>query len=215
MLIPQLKYWAKTLLKQDYRAAYQHRIELERIKNTPRYAPMTTNILGTPLAIVDSISFYYSYAEIFKQEIYAFKTNQPRPIIIDGGSNIGLSVIYFKQLYADSRILAFEADPQVFQVLTANVQNFGYGDVQLFNQALWTSTGTIEFDSEGADAGRVSPDHRDRDEQINQAQPPIADSIEMATQKITVSSARLRDYQILRGHIASGLLHQAIQICQA
>jgi FkbM family methyltransferase len=184
MLISQVKHWAKLFLKPDYKNAHLHQQELARIKKTPRYTQLTTNILGKPLAIVDSASFWHSYKEIIEQEIYAFKTNQPQPVIIDGGSNIGLSVIYFKQLYPDSRIYAFEADPNVFKVLATNVQSFGYDDVQLINKAIWKSEGTLEFDSEGADGGRVSDQTKQTNQTESDALSPIAKKIEVATVRL-------------------------------
>jgi len=167
MNISYLKHLTKLAIRSDYREPYSRTKELERIKNAPRYTHLSTNLLDLPLNLIDSLSFYYSYLEIFQKEIYAFKTNENYPFIIDCGSNIGLSIIYFKQLYPKSRILGFEADPSVFQVLQSNILSFGLDNVSLINKAVWSSETFLEFKIEGADAGRVARDiELDKEEHI-------------------------------------------------
>jgi FkbM family methyltransferase len=39
------------------------------------------------------------------------------PYIIDAGANIGLSIIYFKKKYPNSKIVAFEPDKLIFNIL--------------------------------------------------------------------------------------------------
>ncbi|AFY72035.1 methyltransferase FkbM family (plasmid) [Thalassoporum mexicanum PCC 7367] len=211
MLTSQVKHWAKLLLKPEYKSAHLRRQELNRIGNIPRYTSTTTNILGTPIEILDSISFWYSYREIFEQEIYAFQTNHGQPIIIDGGSNIGLSVIYFKQRYPNSRIMAFEADPQVFKTLSKNINSFGYTDVQLINKAIWNAEGKLEFSSEGADAGRLSnhtessestesseilesSKSSEQSESFEQSEKAKFQTSSQAIQKVAVDTTRLTQY---------------------
>jgi hypothetical protein len=89
------KHWAKLVLRPEYRKYTQREKQLEVLKNAPRYTPISTSILGKPLNLVDGKSFYYSYREICEDEIYKFISNKPNPLIIDCGSNIGLSILYF------------------------------------------------------------------------------------------------------------------------
>jgi len=130
-------------------------IELERLKALPRYQVTQTNLFGDPFKIVDTLSFYYSYKEIFEQEIYRFHVDSASPLIIDGGSNVGTSILFFKKLYPHARIIGFEADPAVYKILQENIANFQLVDVILYNCALWNSEGTMAFMSEGADGGRI------------------------------------------------------------
>jgi FkbM family methyltransferase len=95
------------------------------------------------------------FDEIFRKEIYKFDSENKAPLIIDCGANIGLSVIYFKQLFPRARILAFEPDKTVFKVLQSNVSSFNFSDVDVFDVAVWDSETTLEFMAEGADGGRV------------------------------------------------------------
>lgn len=158
------KHWAKLLLLPEYREYVQKEKELEKLKNAPRYTPISTSILGKPLSLVDGKSFYYSYREICEDEIYKFISDQPNPLIIDCGSNIGLSILYLKQLYPQSKIIGFEADPTVYKTLKANLQSFGYEDIEIYNKALWKEETTLEFAVEGADGGRVA---QNEDESFN------------------------------------------------
>ncbi len=48
------------------------------------------------------------HREIFVELQYYFRARRPDPVIVDGGSNIGMSVLFFKALYPDARVLAFE-----------------------------------------------------------------------------------------------------------
>jgi FkbM family methyltransferase len=129
--------------------------ELTRIASLPRYTEFTSRLFGFPLVIPDGASFYACYKEVFGNGIYAFQPSTERPYIIDAGANIGLAVIYFKQHFPASRIVAIEADPVVFSILRQNVSAAGYEGIELVNKALWTSEAGIDFFQEGADAGRI------------------------------------------------------------
>ena len=163
--------WTKLAIRPAYRRKAR---ELKRLNALPRYQPASTQLLGEVLELADSASFLFMSREIFEHEIYRFRARSEDPYIIDGGANIGLSILYFKSSYPRSQILAFEPDDQVFAILSRNIQSRGLSDVQLHCRALWSSETELKFIREGADAGR------------------IAHNREVA-QKI-VRTARLRDY---------------------
>src|SRR5437868_245220 len=50
----------------------------------------------------DSPTFLMSIEELFIKEFYKFRTNKDRPKIIDCGSYIGTSILYFKVNYPDA-----------------------------------------------------------------------------------------------------------------
>ncbi len=114
------------------------------------------------------------YKEIFEHHIYCFPTKEERPYIIDGGANIGLSVLYLKKLYPNSQIIAFEPDDRIFAALQSNIEKSEYRDITLLCRALWSSETELNFMSEGSDAGRLCQG----DDPSNQV----------------VRTARLRDY---------------------
>ncbi len=137
-------------------AQLKARRELERVRKQPRYSPGKTTLFGHPFEYVDSSSYFFLHEEIFKEEVYAFNTAKPSPRIIDGGANIGLSVIYFKRRFPNARITAFEADPAVAEVLKRNLQSQRLTDVEVIAEALWSHDGNLEFQPEGADGGRIN-----------------------------------------------------------
>lgn len=94
------------------------------------------------------------YREIFERQIYYFEAHTSTPYIIDGGANIGLGVVYFKKLYPQSEIVAFEPDPHIFRVLERNVS--GFSGITLQRQALWTEETLLPFKAEGSWGGRLS-----------------------------------------------------------
>jgi FkbM family methyltransferase len=129
-------------------------LELERISHILRYESGTTTLFNGNFRFVDSASFIFMYDEIFRKQIYAFSCTDPKPYIIDCGANIGLSIFYFKSLFPEATIVAFEPDPKVYQVLEANVAEFS--DLVLRERALWSKETSMEFFSEGADGGSLS-----------------------------------------------------------
>lgn len=146
-------HFAKISLQPRYRRRLQ---EVTRLQRMPRYQPTVSTVLGKPFRILDAASFIFMEREIFQQGIYSFNANGKAPRIIDGGANVGLSVLFFKNLYPASRVIAFEPDPRIFAVLLENVRSHQCGNTELFQRALWSSETTLDFASEGADGGRVS-----------------------------------------------------------
>ncbi|SOD81195.1 FkbM family methyltransferase [Spirosoma fluviale] len=156
-LIPQtFKHQYRLRKYPEYSAIFEIEQEFNRLNKLPRYQGGISTILSNPFKFTDATSFAFIYDEVFNKKIYQFETNNKRPYIIDAGANIGLSVLYFKQLYPDAEILAFEPDEKVFDALSYNVQSFGLENVTYLKKALWNEETELEFMSEGADAGRVA-----------------------------------------------------------
>ena len=130
--------------------------EKERIYNIPRYQIGIFKISDLMIKFVDSASFLFMYHEIFEKEIYRFKAELNDPLIIDCGSNIGISVLYFKLLYSQAKIIAFEPDPDIFKILKENCTNHKLTDVDLINNAVWDSETVLDFYAEGSDGGRIA-----------------------------------------------------------
>jgi FkbM family methyltransferase len=129
----------------------------EYLLDIPRYEEMVVDLLGQDFKIADSVSFHSSFREIFSQEIYKFNSSIKKPIIVDCGSNYGVSIVYFKSLYPGAKIIGVEADPHIFKLLNSNIKARNYQDVSLINKAVLANAngGTVSFYSEGADGGRV------------------------------------------------------------
>lgn len=120
-----------------------------------RYQPRTVTFLGYQMEVPDCQSFLWQFKEIYADENYRFHPDTDEPLIYDCGANIGLDILYFKQLYPNAHIKAFEADPGVAAYLTRNVQRNLLKQVEVVNQAVWYENTTIAFAAEGADGGSV------------------------------------------------------------
>lgn len=130
-------------------------LKLFIILNTKGRRVSSTNILDRKLLFVDSATFSSMYNEIFEKEIYKFVTPSPTPYIIDGGANIGLATIYFKKIYPNSKIIAFEPDKKIAEIFKKNIISFNFKDVDIIEKGLWNKNDNIQFYSEGTDSGRV------------------------------------------------------------
>jgi len=120
-----------------------------------RYTKTSVKFGKKSIEIVDSASTIAMHLEIFDHQIYRFWTHSKRPFIIDCGANIGLSIIYFKKLYPNAKIIGFEPDNKVFNTLKKNIDFLQLEDVQIRNEAVWIENGAMSFYNEGADGGRL------------------------------------------------------------
>ena len=87
----------------------------------------------------------YLFREVFLSKEYSFEPTTPEPVIIDCGSNIGMSILYFKDLFPKAKISGFEANPNTYKLLKKNVETNNLQDVQLYNVALSDHDGEISF----------------------------------------------------------------------
>mgnify|MGYP001591358097 FL=1 len=74
-------------------------------------------------------------------------------MIIDGGANVGMATLFFKWMYPNCEIHAFEPDPSTFKLLTKNVEQNNLTNVHLHNAALVDKEGEIDFYIEGRKEG--------------------------------------------------------------
>jgi len=90
------------------------------------------------------------FIEEYIEKSYAFKSVRPDPYIIDCGSNIGVSLLFFKHMYPDAQILSIEAGPATLEILKTNIKQNELTDVEVVGGALSNHKGTITFYSLGA-----------------------------------------------------------------
>ena len=102
-------------------------------------------MLGYDIAHFDRSSLVFLYREIFARQNYYFRAATDSPVIFDCGANVGMATLYFKWLYPNARIHAFEPDPATFAVLEKNVRGNSLCGVVTHNCALWDQDGSIDF----------------------------------------------------------------------
>jgi FkbM family methyltransferase len=106
------------------------------------YRPATSD----PLAIYQVLLRRHGKAEYFLPPAL-----QPE-IILDIGSNIGASILFFHEQFPAARIYGFEPHPETFRVLQKNVGSLP--SVEVFNYGLGAADATISFPFDGADFSR-------------------------------------------------------------
>ena len=129
--------------------------ELSKISRLGRFKTGETNLIHPKFRFVDSESFINQFTEIFRNDTLFFKTDKANPMIVDCGSNVGVSVCYFKSIFPSSKIIAFEPDLDIFSVLKENTRPFDPSEVEIHNKAVWIEEKKLSFQPDGADGGRL------------------------------------------------------------
>jgi len=134
-------------------AAWRHADQLAG--TIPRHTAGSIRMLDYELQYSDLLSFCPQWHDIFVQGALEFLAPSPSPRILDCGANVGLASLFFKRRYPAARITAYEADPALFAIASANVSANGAPDVEMVNAAVWTSAGRVTFRAEGTDSGMI------------------------------------------------------------
>ena len=132
---------------------YKRKMEIFNILNVLYFKSLFYNdskevfqhIFGFKVSANSYSILSFLFKEIFISKDYFFETSKSNPLIIDCGANIGMSVLYFKSLYPDCSIIAFEPNPEAFLLLKKNVERNNLKNVELYNLALSDNSGEINF----------------------------------------------------------------------
>lgn len=108
-------------------------------------AGRTADIAGYKVRYCHYDTLAYLFRELFLNQEYGFITDNERPLIIDCGSNIGMSVLYFKARYPEAEILAFEPDEDAFACLKENVSFNALKGVSVNKKAVSGREGPVDF----------------------------------------------------------------------
>lgn len=121
---------------------------------------VTQRINGYTMSFYNYASFRVLFGEVFLDNDYHFESNKSEPLIIDCGANIGMSILYFKMLYPNCHIVAFEPSPHAFKLLKENVERNNFQNVTLYNSALSSEEGNMTFyfsDDKGTLSSSLDP----------------------------------------------------------
>jgi FkbM family methyltransferase len=86
-----------------------------------------------------------------KAEYYLPPALKPE-VILDIGSNIGASILFFHEQFPAAKIYGFEPHPDTFRILQRNIGSIP--SVQIFNYGLGASDATVSVPFDGADFSR-------------------------------------------------------------
>ncbi|NIJ51753.1 FkbM family methyltransferase [Dyadobacter arcticus] len=177
-------YWLRYLLKEPFHslstpANREFMGLLFKYGNSRRHQLKHVKFGAFRLQVPDTMSFLWQHKEIFADEFYFFEAGNSTPVILDCGANVGMSVLYFKKLYPNARVVAFEAEQNIALLLKRNLHENAITGVDIVDKAVWTDNNGILFGSESADSS----------------------SIYSVSEKRKVPSVRLKDYLLKETHI--------------
>lgn len=130
------KVTKKALLKTNFFTFFLKQIDKKN---------QVASIAGYQVKYCNASVLSYLFTGIFVNQDYYFKTENPKPRIVDCGSNIGMSVLFFKMLYPAAEIIAFEPDIHAFSCLQKNVEINHFSSVKLYRKALSDREGVTDF----------------------------------------------------------------------
>ena len=100
-------------------------------------------------------SIYCQLNSIWKDRIYSFLPRNNCSVILDCGSNVGVSAAFFSLNYPEAEIKCYEADPDVFQLLEENIKNNKLENINTINAAVWINDNGIRFNQDFIDGGCI------------------------------------------------------------
>lgn len=127
-----------------------------RFGDVGRHRAIQVRLHGFKWQAPDAASMIWQYKEIFADKSYSFVAASKEPVIVDCGSNIGLSCLHYYLQYPQAKVFAFEPDPQVFKVLSANVAQLPDHRISLHQVAVWKEETTLTFYQNDVDGGSLT-----------------------------------------------------------
>jgi FkbM family methyltransferase len=113
------------------------------------------SIRGLKVSFFKYSQFASMFSEIFINQTYLVKKKR-QARIIDCGSNIGISVLFFKYHFPDAKVICFEPEPMSFAMLKQNVEQNKLKNVRLVNAAVSNKSETLTFYGDASEKGSTS-----------------------------------------------------------
>ncbi|MBK9097591.1 MAG: FkbM family methyltransferase [bacterium] len=156
MINPALKYRLNGVYK-FITNPYERKFFWLSVKYGSRQRFLETNIkfLRYEFVVPDALSFIWQFKEIFVDEFYKFNTTSNNPVIYDCGANVGTSCAYFRYLYPNSRIVAFEPNNKIADYLEKNLNKNSFQNVEVVRKAVWIDESGIDLGMESADGSSI------------------------------------------------------------
>ena len=118
--------------------------------------PGTMRFLGRRIAYPNQAHAVFLVHELFVNGAYAFEASGRAPRVIDAGANIGMAVVFFKALYPDAVVTAYEPDPDTFAMLTRTVADNAMRGVELVNAAVGERVGAATLYTDADPSGSIT-----------------------------------------------------------
>lgn len=147
-------------LEQKYSLMYSYIANtiLFKIARRRGYEKHLFRFLGKKVFSISPDNFLLIFREVFIQGHYSIpalsveRKNTLR--ILDAGANIGMTAIYFKAIFPNAHVIAFEPSPHTAKILKQNIEENKLRNVEVVEAALSASTGSIELQDDHSNPGR-------------------------------------------------------------
>lgn len=152
------KFWH---FSQRYREPYKTQWVLDSLKKVPGNTKGEVQIGKWLVEYVDASALQSMWSLQFVRRYNDFYTTKENPRILDCGSNVGVSVLRYKELYPRSRITAFEPDPVICRVLRENISRNSLTEVEIVEAAVWTEQTNkcfVSFAKHDSQSGHLTED---------------------------------------------------------
>ena len=83
------------------------------------------------------------FVEVILDEVYNIPIQIKPNVIIDCGANVGLTSLYFKNKFPDSKIIAIEPEIKNFEMMSHNLVK--YENVNIYNNGIWSKKAFLEI----------------------------------------------------------------------
>ena len=142
--------------KSPYREVGIGWIQEKIIKHRQTISPKSITISGKKVNYLRDEEIVHCLKEIFFEKAYAFETKKLNPYIIDCGSHIGMSILYYKKVFKNAIIKGFEPDKVNFEILNKNIAEWGFNDIEVLPNPVWNNDEEIIFETAGAMGGKIN-----------------------------------------------------------
>jgi FkbM family methyltransferase len=126
-----------------------------RARRMNSIGPGSLDLAGFRIDFLNQSHALFLLHEIFVNAEYEFGATTARPRIVDCGANIGMSVVFFKALYPEADIVAFEPDAGAFTLLRRAIDTNRLRRVSAEQAAVTETGGTVAFYTNSADPASI------------------------------------------------------------
>lgn len=107
-----------------------------RLLNKTFYKINRFKVFGFIVNTKDFETIFFLYREVFVYKAYDVRISIEDPVIFDCGANIGLTTLFYKYKYPNSKIFAFEPLESNLKYLELNIRSNNIQNVDIFPFAL-------------------------------------------------------------------------------
>ena len=110
------------------------------------------HFLGFTVSVLDYDIFLAIFRQVFVRNVYYVNTKNKAPTIIDCGGNMGMTVLYWKYLFPESKVTVFEPSREVVGVLRNNIAQNKLQNIRVVEAAVSNREGRASMYMRGAAA---------------------------------------------------------------